>query len=310
MKKIFAKYSTAPELADLYPDRIKDAKECHFAFFRSPESFAAHVAAIDLNNAWSDTPWQKGSTYARFSGTKDMPEALNLAFEGWPDGIKKVAELREKILFARPQAPRLVKHDVAGSLPNVPRLLAGNPLHMKRIEIADSRRAPIITLMADMAVNCDCEAEYITRRAATIAALCDLIEEEGYRAHVVSCAFTMNSIAKKFGAVVATTCKEPYDYADVGRLSFGVGHSAFFRRLMFAVWKGDKDCAPLGEGLGYSQAFQLPEEIRQRRVYMLSTPSAYQFNSDTYAVGDGIKQMIADLTRQGCPCFKQESEAA
>lgn len=306
MKKTILPHSTAPELIDLYPEKIFDCSETVFQFFRSPESFAAHVAAMDTEKVWHKETWSEAPSRASFTGTKDMKEAINLAFEGWPEGVKRVAELREKILFARPQAPRYVKHDVAGAFPNVPRMLAGNPLHMRRIEIADSRRAPVITLMVDMSVNCDCPAENLTRRAATVAALCDLIEDEGYRAHIVSCARTSNGDKS---AVVAVTCKEPYDHADVGRLAFGVGHSAFYRRLMFAAWGGSNECKFLGQSLGYARAVKADEKMNSQRVYSLEEPSAYYFQSDTYAIGDGVAGMIAHLQKQGCPCFPKKEAA-
>src|SRR6266403_6262933 len=97
--------------------------------WETPEAFRQHIAAMDPKQAWDNSAWEKGMK--DFTGTESMDEALRLADCGWKEGVDKVVRLRDTIIAANPTIIQPVKYGIAGSVPNVPRAIAGNPLNMK-----------------------------------------------------------------------------------------------------------------------------------------------------------------------------------
>jgi hypothetical protein len=287
----------AQELRELFPELSHARKS--LAFYSSPEALAAHCASVDKSSCWYDSAWTNSRSFA---GSKDMGEAVQMAQDGWPEGASRVAKLRDKINAASPVAKRFAKWDVAGAYPNIGRCLASNPLHMRRLDNAKSRRRPVITLMSDMSVNGGTSANAITNRAAVVAAIVDQIEAAGYAAHVIG---FMSTSQDDLHCVCGTTIKESHQAADIGRMAYGLGHASMFRRLTWVTLQEDRFTQSLGSGLG--KATELPtKDLAERNVYLV--PSAAReslFASEDTTATQGLEYLIASLREQGCPAFQQ-----
>jgi hypothetical protein len=298
----------APELRDLIVG-VKAPRQ-FWTCYSSPEAFADYVAGIEKPYnpaAWCDEEND-------FYGTSTFQEAVKLAKTGWPEGAEHAARLRDRISAANPIGPRIVRWDVAGAYPSVPRALSGNPLNMRRAIPATLKRRPIITLVSDMSSNCSVKAKALINRAAVVSALVDAIEGAGYSSHIIGLA-TGDSRSDRsqcdFIAVTAVTLKEPEQPADIGRLAFGLGHPSMLRRFAFGSWVADKWTE---QYVGHHAAFpySLDGVDAARSIFSLPGLNNTQssFMTEDKAATEGLQLMLAELTKQGCPAFPADETRA
>jgi hypothetical protein len=292
----------AKELNDLIP------KPTWSSTWDSPEAFGRHIASLDKKKAWSDAGWSGDKD---FCGTEDMDEALRLSQNGWKEGVAGIERLRTKILAMNPTHPKIKKYSIAGSYPDVARAVSGNPMNMRTLDSAKSRRRPVITLLSNMSANCNVAKESITNRASVVAAIIDQIEAAGYACEVVAIAPTAGSTwdgKPGYSACTSVMVKRSNQAVDLGRLSFGMGHAAMFRRMVFADWGSSQPNAEgLGRGLGYGHNIkdEFVDELNFKNIYVL--PSAEEnsskFQTEDIAAIDGLKLIVDSLKEQECPAF-------
>lgn len=292
----FTEVGDAPQLREFLPSLGKG----HFfhSAWSSPEQLAKHIRSADRSQEWGDSGWD--GTEA-FTGTKTMEEALDMAENGWAEGIDKVFRLRADILAKNPIRMQPVKFGIAGATPDVPRAIAGNIFNMRIPDMSKSKRRPVITLVSNMTANCGVEKEMITNRAAVVAAIIDRIETAGYAVEVVSTAMAQSG---KFKAATSVIVKEAGHAVDTGKLAYGLGHSSFFRRLVFASWSGDKRCQDIGYGLGIP--FEPAQgELAEKNIFILPS-SQYKrelFKTEELAGKEGLEMLVQRLANQKCPAF-------
>lgn len=293
----------APDLEYLIPEMN------YLSAWESPESFARHIQAMDPNKAWARSGWDKGTV---FSGTSSMKEAIDLSLHGWKEGVAKIEKVRKIILETNAVVTKPIKYGVAGSYPNVPRAIAGNPMNMRCDDLTASRRRPVITLVSDMSANGYISHETITNRAAVVAAIVDQIEEAGYACEVISLA---TSIGRRsifggggkpgFKVCVAVTVKQSTQPIDIMKLSFNLGHAGMFRRMIFADLEFEPTCERgLGEGLGGSLELD-SKELAEKGYYMLPSVEGVGslFDTEEKASKEGYTFLIDKLKELGCPAF-------
>lgn len=303
-------YGDAPELARLFkPSEKTTAYGC----FKSPESLTHLLDPMPTSAFWQGEGKKDDS--GGFRGTRTWQEAVRLVLDGWPEGVAKIAKLRDKINAESPHGPRLVKYSVAGAYPIVARAVAGNPMSMRQIDSARIRRRPVLSLINDMGASCNVDGEVITRRAACTAAIVDAIETAGFSCEVISMfasSCTYNHSGPFRGHAVARV-KDAGQPVDVSRLAMGLGHVSFFRRHMFLVIGMDAHNRPVGRNLGYPYPMK-PSDL-EPGAYVLpgfgtgETPQVAFFKSDEKAAADGLQWLIEDLRKQGCPAFPKELAA-
>ncbi len=277
----------------------------------SPEAFSRHIKSLDHNKAWygNDNAWTTHDE--RFTGVKTMDEALHLAAGNWNDGAEKVEKLRARIAAARPMGPRLIKYGIAGSVPCVPRAVAGNIFNMKQNDLGKARKKPIITLLCNMSANCVVDKEAITNRAASVAAIIDQIEASGYSVEVISTALSSSGYGNKFNAATSIIAKPAHQPTDIKRLAFALGHAAMFRRLVFGDWEAVEDFRPLGMGLGHAHDMDNKgsEEWEQKAIYKVPSANdrAELFKTEELAMTKGLDYLMESLHQQKCPAFKERT---
>lgn len=296
----------APELLDLIPafTHRDQYAEC----FNSPESFAAHIEGrAAAGDSWYQDYYEAGSVQFRQSAS--LQEAADLCRNGWPDGARRVSELRDKINAANPMGPRLIKWSVAGAYPSIPRYLAGDPLHMRQLDSAKLRRRPVMTIVSGCGANGNVDVKSLTRRAAVTAAIVDVIEAAGFSCAVYVAAFA--SSGNLVGGAMVTV-KDAGQQVDIGRMAFAMGHGAFFRRFVFGALGNNAATKPLGFGLG-TQCKIDASKMPAGAYYIPELDSAlqYKFATDDLAATVGLQWLTAELRKQDCPAFpKDVSHAA
>lgn len=282
----------SPNLNDLVPDLTWHST------WKSVESYARYVEGLSSAKAWSTAGWRYGED---FHGTKTMKEALHLAQNGWKEGIDRIDKISKMISALNPILTKPISYGIAGATPNVPRAIAGNPLNMRQLDSAKSRRRPVITILSDMAESCVVSKDQITNKAATITAVIDRIEATGFSCEVIACC---TSKREKYRCATSVMVKEGGQPLDVGRLSFGIGHSAMFRRLIFADWGSEATAQNgLGGGLGYAAGFGPSEELADKNVYVVPGGGMKNFIDEKTSAETGIKWILDCLKSQGCPAL-------
>jgi hypothetical protein len=294
----------ATELNHLFPP--SKSNKAHRAFWASPEVFASHVSAI--KDRWHDSAWDRSDS--EWHGTKTFEEAVNLARSGWKEGVNKIDRVSRFVSAMSPTAPRIVKYGVTGAYPNIARAIAGDPINMRLPDLVRSRRRSVITLISNMGCNWTIGSDCFINRAAAVASLVDQLETAGYACDVIAYTNSQGFGHKTFDSTVAVQVKNSNQPVDLPRLAFGLGHTAMFRRLVFAEWGGDNFCEDLGEGLGFTGKLVHSEEMRDRNIFII--PSAGEkpdyFKTEKATLNEGLPWIKERLAEQGFPGFKRKDE--
>lgn len=216
-------------------DNVKSVARLHFDTLAD---FAAYVPTHDPGgDRHCGHAWETGADTRNFTLTPNMTEALRFARDGWEEGAERARPLLEKIKTARPTRKALVRWDIAGAVPSVPRYLAGNPLHMRAQAISASSRQPVLTIISNWSTPASVSAKVFEASAVAAAAICDRLEDAGYRVEIIAGRRCSNDLGGETGHVMETFAKikSAEDTLDLARLAFGLGHPSTLRRLSFAI---------------------------------------------------------------------------
>ncbi len=274
--------------------------------FSSPEAMVAWLNGPEAANQWTEIGRKNDGADQSFFGNVSYKQACDMVLNGWADGARKAEAIRDKINANNPTGPRMVKYDVAGALPNVARACAGNPMNMRRYDSAKLRKRPVITLVSHYGANASVDASNMLRRAAVVAAVVDAIELAGYSVRLI--AFCVSDDEdEKLSAETAITMKEAGQHMDLARVAFGLGHPAMLRRLTFAWRCSTAMLKPMGSSLGRTKYDGL--SVTEPGSYLIPAIAKLgesHFATDAIAADAGLRAIIGDLKRQGCPAFTEE----
>jgi hypothetical protein len=276
----------------------------HASCWESPESFAKYIESLNKSNAWHPSGWEEGDD---FSGSRSMGQTIEQCRYGWPEGAEAAAKIRDRVLAENPVRKEPVKYGIAGSFPNVPRAIAGDPMNMRVMDATKTKKKPVITLVSNMSCPWYVSAKTISNRAASVAAVVDQIEAAGYCCEVVAVATTCSGYGgdKGFISTVSVLVKPSHQPVDIGRLAFGLGNSGMFRRMVFADWGSERTCEKLGHCLGHVYELQPSEDFRDKNIYFLPQMSqSDMFETPEKCATEGVAYLLDSLAEQGCPAFK------
>lgn len=289
-------------------------KDKHTKVFRgywsSPERMAREVKTWDRNKAWHQSGWQTDDPDWR--GSRSMEETLSLAEEGWEEGRVKASRLQNRIRAKNPIMLKRKQFSVAGASPDVPRAISGNPFNMRVPDVAKASRRVVITLLSDMAAAFGHAGPEFINRAAVLAAIVDEIEAAGYACDVISYCNSegggwFGDGSYQFNYCSAIQVKNSNQPVDISRLAFGLGHTSFFRRMVFAEKGYDHFCRDVGDGLGHSDDFDLTG-LSEKNIYQLPSIRHAEgaFHTEEKAETEGVQFIIKALKDQGFPLFEAE----
>lgn len=296
----------ARHLEHLFPSPEEGVKTFQ-SFWSSPEAFAEEVASFDKKKAWQDAAWEGDDD--GWYGTKTLEEAIELVRSGWKEGVDQVARVQGKVLARYPLQRKPAKYGIVGSVPSVPRAVAGNPLNMQIMDPKKASKRPIITLVSDIAALCNHTGTEMINRAAVVAALIDQIEAAGYCCEVITAAYSTNNwsgAGMRYQAHIMV--KESNQPVDIARLAFGLGHAGMFRRLIFAekgIHQFNKD---LGGGLGCTQKMKVGSDVQKslanKNMYVIpSIQGTTCFETEEKAETEGVEYILKALRAQKFPVF-------
>lgn len=289
----------AEELHQLFP--APNYESSYRSYWSSPEAWASWCLNFDRKTAWTDSAWAIGDK--AWYGTDTLEEAVDLARNGWKEGVNKAQSLLNRIKAEHPIQLKPKRYGIAGTHPDVPRAISGNPLNMHQKDDAAGKRK-IITLLSEMGASCGHGPEEFVNRAAVVAALIDAIEASGYACDVItySNAISCDNHTSLHSCIV----KNSNQPVDIARLAFGLGHPGMFRRFAF-VEKCSEENKNLGYGLGYTKKLEEMygiSEFKEKNIFILrGINDTKVFKTEESAKTEGVKYIIDYLKEQGFPLY-------
>lgn len=199
------------------------------------------TGGLDHSRSPEKSMWgedERGGWY----GTKNFPEALKLAKEGWPEGRKLIESMSvqfREMLTNKVFRPVLV-HDVWGDTVDVGRFAAGLPdtmMHWQSSDlVARGFGQSIVHIVFNMTVSWSVSTEAIRNRGAAVVALVDALEMAGKRVKidlVYAASLGRNDTAEQMA--IWTNVKQPDMPLQIDQLAFSLCHPSAFRRIGFGV---------------------------------------------------------------------------
>lgn len=212
----------------------------------------------------------------KFTGTKSLDEAIDLARKGWDGGVAAIESMKveiEKLSRGLVPLPENVAHVTRGNL-KVDRYLRGLPkTFVRKVDTArtkDARIPKIIPMVINVAVSGSISKDVILRRGAAMIVACQTLEKRGIRCSI-DLAFTISdSIMRPNPNTLEyrLRVKQPNEHVSLNRLAFLTAHPASLRRLMFALEEHEDEPTRRMFGIA-SRGYGLPAETQdQGRVYL------------------------------------------
>jgi hypothetical protein len=266
------------------------------SYWSSPEAMANEIETWNPNKAWCQSGW--GSEDG-FTGTKNMQEAIALARGGWESGATQASKLMDKIRANHPIQLKKVKYDVVGSVPNVARAIAGNPLNMRCPDITKASRRPIITFLSDICASAHHDSSEFINRAAAVAAVIEQVEAAGYATDVI--VFSKSHNGNRINTCSWIQVKNSNQPVDISRIAFGLGHTSMFRRFIFAEEGYHSITQSLGHGLGCVGTLER-KGLTEKNMYVIpSVQGNSYFTTEESTKTAGIQYICYELRNQGFP---------
>lgn len=271
MKKIAERHAEKNKKDGNTKTVIYGDDQTYFNYFQSknPLSFFGFSTLSEMVKFIEKIParfqevgWEKSG--GDWYGTRDMKQALEIARNGWSDGVKKAAELLEYLNLEN-AVERRRKYSVAGGYVNVGRMLSGNPAHMVKRPKQDGRQT--ITLFVENTASAYIKAEMLTIRAAVVAAFADILEMRGYSCQIVSVTTQarMNDLP---GAQTAVTLKHAGEKLNLDDLVFALGHPSFLRRFNFACVSQAVECREIWNSQGMPRSAFGKDDLKRNEFYI------------------------------------------
>lgn len=261
-----------------------------FASFPDLIEFVENIpdSISDDDSRNRNTGWRT-SGREEWAGSSSMPAALDLARNGWSKGTALALEAAE-IITGDHALQRVRRYSVAGGRVNVGRMLSGNPLHMVSRPRQPGTR--IVTLFVQTWMSAAISAENAIIRAASVAAIADVLQSHGYSCEIVAVGTsTMSGGGRGLGAQVATVVKAAGEPMNIENVVFALGHPSMLRRFMFAVCAVEPRLERFWSGMGGQiDAFD-PDDLAPGSYYI----PKLLMDDQKRVTGDNFKDRVRSL---------------
>lgn len=263
-------------------------------FMEKAEKGESEMSNFSRSSMKSDSEHSK-----EWSGTDTFKEAMELARNGWPEGLETIYSLTEKIKNFNGVLGSQVKklstyYDFGGDYADVDRYLTGIPEAMGNFDEEIVQGAgKIITIVLNLSASCGVSTQTMELRGATTAALIDVLEYCGRSCEVIITAGISASFGGSGGRELEYRCtvKRAGEALDIDRMAYALAHPACFRRLVFSLMEQENKDIRQGFNIGGSYGCPLTSE-EQGDIY-IDCQSLYKekiFKPEN-AVGWVLKQL-------------------
>lgn len=246
-------------------NRFVDKDPIVFFGFSSLAKFCDYVESLDRppnTGGTCDIGWSTNEERRYVCATENMQEALGLARNGWIDAFG----MHRAMLTPRPISTKRA-HGIAGGSVNVGRMLAGNPVHMRKRAKAPGRKT--ITLFVQCTMWYKTSPKVATMRALLIGSIVDLLEQEGYICNIYAVCTSARGWLRNHGKQLCVNVKEAGQRLNLLDIMFAFGHPSFSRRLFFAAEGSIPECRMTYEDRGVIRpAFDDDNPTGQNEFYI------------------------------------------
>lgn len=280
-----------------YFNYFKDKNPAAFFGFTSLRKFADFIEQIPKevqNDSRRNSAWCGAS--GSFYGTRDMQESINLARNGWIEGVELASKLASMITIEHAQQKRRT-YSVAGGGVSVGRMLAGNPSHMrKRIKQSGSRNIRLFIQNNGLAtINSDT----LIIRGALCCAIVDILENSGYSCELIAVTTDYFTHSRKPSEHLTVKLKQSGEKISISDVAFAIGHPSYFRRFGFACIAAAQECLQAWSDMGTS-TIAFSERYMPPGANDFYIPHPKQnYKGDT--LEEKARKMLPDFLPKGLP---------
>ncbi len=267
--------------------------------FSDIESFMDYITDDNRVRGWKTRSSQRlEEKNGCFFRTENFGEALNLAKNGWKEGLEKITQRLPLLLSIGRSKTRI--NDVAGDLPDIGRFIAGNPDSMTRRVINMGMKRPVIDLLYNGTFAARIEPDTIINYGAAVAVVIDELENSGFTVGLKICSASQNSGVRLSPLV---TLKKPGEVTELDRLIFFTAHPSFLRRLVFSYKESTITQSQCGSSYGSCvELWEVPSDT----VYFSNEGDLNR----SCATPELAIQHVKSIVRKSRPDLFSESEAA
>lgn len=179
--------------------------------------------------------------YSDWYKTPNMQEALRLAREGWPEGVKLMLRKMDIIQSQIPLkqlVKAMVMQQVGPGTIDMNRYKMGHPQPWVTWQPQDDStqgQGKVVTILYNITASAGVSTDAMFEKGATICILTDLLEKAGRRVEIKLVMATKYYHGK--GITTKIMVKKASDPLDADRLAFALAHASCFRRLGFSIWE-------------------------------------------------------------------------
>lgn len=203
--------------------------------------------ADDVKNsrfAWDDkfTRLSRLTNREEWFGGKTFEEALYHARYGWDKGVVKMDTLAQEYhRRSRWSAGAAISLDVAGSHPDVPTFLSGNPSNM--FNTGDNRQKikPIVHILVNKSHSWNISSHRIFNFGAALMVCIDQIEATGVKVELEAILSIDTYVNRMPHLSTTVMIKKANEVMEKNRIAFAMAHPGFFRRLWFSIVEQTKE---------------------------------------------------------------------
>lgn len=173
----------------------------------------------------------------RWSDTKTMDEALELARYGWEEGRQHLRQAVGRIALDQLVGRRPIvesRLDFAGDEVDIGAYLHGEPEHMVDYQVRQDTHGKQAMMYVNASVASNVSSERIMQRGGALYAAIEALRTEGYSLGLTMVDSTKNNRFSHY-AEYQIPVVQPGEYLDIDTAAFCLAHPAFLRRGVLAL---------------------------------------------------------------------------
>lgn len=249
-----------------------DQKISHYNSFRE---LLTQVVNGDIDDTLHKSSLASIHRDREFTGTKSFEDALDIASNGWPEGmeqIKKYTTTYTKLwqkFFPQQDFGSEMRQQESGAIIVMDEFLKGSPdcmLDFHPDEESDDKLkgSKLQRMIVNACCNCHIDINAIYQRGALLAALVNSMELSGFNVEIIV-VWQVDSSRYSSGETQSLrytlTLKKFQDFLDVDQLAFTLAHPSMLRRFIFRLIEQEPSKYTKNYvGHGYGVTMDIPEE--------------------------------------------------
>lgn len=173
----------------------------------------------------------------RWSGTRTMDEAIELARYGWEDGRQRLRQVVGRVAIDQLVGRRPIvesRLDFAGDEVDIGAYLHGEPEHMVDYQVRQDTHGKQAMMYVNASMSSRVSSERIMQRGGALYAAIEALRTEGYSLGLTMVESTQNNSFSHYAEYQIPVVR-PGEYLDIDTAAFCLAHPAFLRRGVFAL---------------------------------------------------------------------------